>query len=91
MPTRPRPSTPTECCGWCSRTFQAKAVGAHRKKFCSNQCRAAYHKATRRYGELAVERGEATVDDLKALPAPAPYTTRPSLKKRLPVGRHRRR
>ncbi len=66
MPTRTLPSTPTECCGWCSRTFQAKTVGAHRKRFCSATCKNDFDSALRRWGRQEIALGRLSASDLRA-------------------------
>ena len=63
----------TAVCLWCDAPILARKLGAHRKKFCSPQCRGLFHNAARRWAEDALARGELSVGDLKA--RVASYTT----------------
>ena len=66
MPTRARPLTPAERCGWCSRTFQAKTVGSHRKKFCSATCKNDFDSALRWWGRQEIALGRLSATDVRA-------------------------
>ena len=54
-------------CLWCERPFQAKEVGAHRKKFCSSICKNRFHTAVRKWGQQALAAGRLSLDDLKGV------------------------
>ena len=60
-------------CVWCGESFVARRRGAHVKRFCSPDCKSAYHNAARRYGELCLAQGRVSLDELKALSSS--YTT----------------
>jgi hypothetical protein len=57
-------------CLWCGSPFLPRKLGAHQKRFCSPQCRGAFHTAARRWAEQALVRGDISVSDLKA-PVPS--------------------
>lgn len=54
-------------CEWCSESFPGGRRGAHMKRFCSEECKTAFHTATRRYGERCLRAGRITVAELRAL------------------------
>ena len=53
-------------CPWCGNPFEARIIGAHRKRFCSSACKNAYHTALRKWAQQAVDNGQVTVARLKA-------------------------
>jgi predicted nucleic acid-binding Zn ribbon protein len=48
-------------CRWCSTPFSGRA----HKRFCSDSCRAAFHRAARRYVLRLMDAGFLTVEMLK--------------------------
>jgi hypothetical protein len=52
---------------WCDTKFDAKKVGAHRKKFCSPTCKDAFHTAARKWAHKALEENSLSISDLKAI------------------------
>lgn len=67
----------TQTCKWCSTPF----TGPAKKKFCSNRCRNAFHKAARKWTEALIEAGFLTPEMIKrweaeGMPVSSPYTAR---------------
>jgi hypothetical protein len=60
------------CCDWCAGPVETGGRGSA-KRFCSSACRAAFHRAARRWalGELAA--GRVTVAQLRAVPGESVY------------------
>lgn len=52
-------------CGWCQATFPARTVGGHVKRYCSADCKNAFHGAARRLAEREIDAGRLTIDDLR--------------------------
>ncbi len=57
-------------CEWCFESFVGGRRGAHIKRFCSTECKTAYHTAARRFGEKCLSDGRVTVSELRALSPP---------------------
>ena len=60
-------STPraVAACRWCCEPFDAKTIGANTKAFCSLQCKAAFHRSLREWGQRALDAGRITIADLR--------------------------
>ncbi len=71
--TQPHREGIVKNCLWCNRSFAAKTVGAHAKKFCQPSCKDQFHRAARLWAEKAIARGKLSVADIRA--AQAWYTT----------------
>ena len=67
-------------CLWCDEEFEAKTLGAHRKRFCTPRCKNRFNSALRRWGRRALAAGDLSVADLKA--GRASCTTRGRVLKR---------
>ena len=53
------------CCLWCDATFEPRATGGKRQRFCSEACRRAFEAGVKEYARYAVEVGIVTVAELK--------------------------
>ena len=54
-------------CPWCDTPFRPGVVGAHRKRFCCNRCKDAYHSALRKWAQREMAQDRVTFADLKAV------------------------
>lgn len=52
-------------CHWCSAPFTGHAPGQHEKRFCSDACRAAFHRGLRRWASAAHDAGMVEVQTLR--------------------------
>ena len=52
-------------CLWCGAAYGPRRDGGSRKRFCSGLCRAAFHRAARRWAIQELERGRLTVEALR--------------------------
>jgi len=59
-------------CHWCGEKFWPRSSGGTPQRFCSPSHRQSYNSTARRYTEMLVQRGEVTVEQMKA--ATAAYT-----------------
>ena len=60
------PAEPDASCEWCPEPFTARtARGGPDKRFCSDRCRSAFHRALRRWARREFEAGRVTVSDLR--------------------------
>ncbi len=53
-------------CPWCDQPFEAKLIGAHKKRFCSPECKGAFHTALRKWGQQALNDGHISITDLRS-------------------------
>lgn len=51
-------------CHWCSKDF-APRRGCALQRFCTPQCRAGYHKATRVWAEQEITAGRVTIEAIR--------------------------
>ncbi|MCZ6482746.1 MAG: hypothetical protein O6757_05835 [Alphaproteobacteria bacterium] len=64
----PQPSERDEVgmnCLWCDTPFERRTTGGSPQRYCSTDCRVAFHLAARRWAEMAVAAGWLTVEELK--------------------------
>lgn len=55
-------------CAWCDRPFElSERRHGSKRRFCSSQCRHAFHAAVRSWGLAQVEAGRVTTAELKAM------------------------
>ena len=59
-------------CAGCDGAFEPAGRGSP-QRFCGGDCRAAFHRAARRWALAALERGELTVAQLKEGPPETVY------------------
>jgi hypothetical protein len=59
-------------CTWCGAAFRARG-GAGKKRFCSDQCRAAFHRGCRLWARRAVDEGRLSLEAIRSASA-EPYT-----------------
>ena len=64
----PQPSEKDEVgmnCLWCDTPFERRTTGGSPQRYCSTDCRLAFHLAARLWAEMAVAAGRLTVGELK--------------------------
>jgi hypothetical protein len=52
-------------CEWCGAPFEPRQDGGSAQRFCSRACRAALHKAARRWALALLAGGYITADNLR--------------------------
>ena len=60
-------------CIWCDTPFERRTTGGSPQRYCSADCRLAFHLAARRWAEKAVVDGVLTAAELRNSPVVA-YT-----------------
>jgi hypothetical protein len=55
-------------CLWCKTPFSPRKTGGSAQRFCSKDCRAAFHTAARRWAIQAIDDSRLDVVDLKPKP-----------------------
>src|SRR5689334_11895881 len=73
---------PTCTCVWCEKAFRPR--GAVRKRFCSDRCRAAFHRGCRVWAMQAIAEGRLSIEAVRNA-SKSPYTDRPEPMKPSPV------
>ena len=71
MDSFPKPNDSSDLdhteCAWCRAPFKSSKSGPHPKKYCSDKCRNEFHVALRIRGQRELERGSATMAELRDL------------------------
>ena len=67
---------PTCTCFWCGKAFQPR--GAVGKRFCSDRCRAAFHRGCRVWAMRAIEEGLLSLEAVRNA-SRSPYTESPGV------------
>lgn len=52
-------------CMWCGKAFHLARKHGSERRFCSKECRAEFHRATRQWAESQITAGRVTVARLK--------------------------
>jgi hypothetical protein len=65
-------TAPDPACVWCQLAFRPRGAGG-KKRFCSDRCRAAFHRGCRLYAMRAVNEGQLSMDAIRSA-SEKPYT-----------------